>query len=587
MKPLRRSFCFGIIVASFLWLCVIYFVLWDIEEDGSTRWLPSSRRRSHLKPRYQITGLPPSAKDDLSEIGLVRNPQDQVKREQGYKLYAFNELISDRLSFHRPIPDVRHQLCQSEEYPAELPSASVVICFYNEAWSVLLRTVHSIIDRTPSALLHEIILVDDFSDLDHLAEQLDAYVSEHLPQTKLVRNTRREGLIRARVIGSEHATGEVLVFLDSHCEVNVEWIQPLLSHIHGNHKRVAVPIIDIIDQDTFRYESSPLVRGGFNWGLFYRWDQIPESLLRKQEDYVKPIKTPTMAGGLFAMNRKYFNDLGRYDTGMDVWGGENLEISFRVWQCGGSMHILPCSRVGHIFRKRRPYGSPVGVDTITKNSLRVAHVWMDEYIKYFFQVRKTADHAEYGDVSDRKALRNELQCQSFKWFLDNVYPEQTLPSDKEGGGLIAKGHNLIKKDPEVIRKAHLKHFSSTLCVVASRSPYDKKSLLELKPCNPNNKQQVWHETFEGSMRLMGVLCLDFVDDSGGGNSPYPMLSKCHFSGGSQQWSWLHKKQLLNPASGRCLTITKDTVSMATYLSVEFCDQNNPSQHFIMRNFKEK
>ncbi|KFP83732.1 GLT11 acetylgalactosaminyltransferase, partial [Horornis vulcanius] len=86
-------------------------------------------------------------------------------------------------------------------------------------------------------------------------------------------------------------------------------------------------------------------------------------------------RSPTMAGGLFAMDREYFNELGQYDSGMDIWGGENLEISFRIWMCGGRLLIIPCSRVGHIFRKRRPYGSPGGQDTMAHNSLRLAHVW--------------------------------------------------------------------------------------------------------------------------------------------------------------------------------------------------------------------
>lgn len=42
-----------------------------------------------------------------------------------------------------------------------------------------------------------------------------------------------------------------------------------------------------------------------------------------------------MAGGLFAMERNYFWEVGSYDDGMDVWGGENLEMSFRVSVAAG------------------------------------------------------------------------------------------------------------------------------------------------------------------------------------------------------------------------------------------------------------
>lgn len=56
--------------------------------------------------------------------------------------------------------------CLSLKYPTKLPTASVVIIFHNEAWSTLLRTVHTVLARSPQEYLKEIILVDDHSNYE-------------------------------------------------------------------------------------------------------------------------------------------------------------------------------------------------------------------------------------------------------------------------------------------------------------------------------------------------------------------------------------------------------------------------------------
>lgn len=119
--------------------------------------------------------------------------------------------------------------CSNKLYLSELPTVSVVVPFFNEHWSTLLRTCYSVLNRSPPELIVEIILVDDCSTKPFLQEKLDGYVHEHLPKVKIVRLPERSGLIIARLAGAKVAHGDVLLFLDSHTEANTNWLPPLLG----------------------------------------------------------------------------------------------------------------------------------------------------------------------------------------------------------------------------------------------------------------------------------------------------------------------------------------------------------------------
>lgn len=95
--------------------------------------------------------------------------------------------------------------CLDIVYPQRLPEVTIIIVFHNEAWSALTRTLWSVINTTPRALLKEIILVDDFSTNDVHGYRVQDYINTLPVPTIQYRTPERVGLIQARLLGASKA----------------------------------------------------------------------------------------------------------------------------------------------------------------------------------------------------------------------------------------------------------------------------------------------------------------------------------------------------------------------------------------------
>lgn len=363
----------------------------------------------------------------------LTDPEEIERNEKLLKEIGFAAVVSDKISFNRSIVDARSGKCKNLKYLAKLPNVSVIIIFVNEVKSILIRTIHSVINRTPPELLHEIILVNDNSTDEELYGPLQEYVDLNFNGKVRIKNlNERKGLIVTRLEGARIATGEVLVFFDSHIEVGTNWLPPLLEPIALNRRLATVPVIDDFDPRTFEFfaEKSYGGRAVFDWMLIYRhFDRY----LPPGADPIKPFPTPIMLGCAFAIDRKFFWELGGYDEGFQIWNAENYELSFKLWLCADGLYEVPCSRVTHSFRMASP-SHVRSDDYVGRNFKRLVEVWFDEYkdVVYSWEPWRYKK-IDAGDLTTPKEVRARLNCKPFSYFVNDVAPEflERFPPTKD------------------------------------------------------------------------------------------------------------------------------------------------------------
>ncbi|XP_020494769.3 probable polypeptide N-acetylgalactosaminyltransferase 8 [Labrus bergylta] len=475
--------------------------------------------------------------DGLSE-------QEQKEAEALFHLYGYNVFLSNQLPLDRKLPETRDSRCWTKKYPKNLPNVSVVLIYVNEALSVIQRAIRSIINRTPNHLLKEIILVDDYSTYNDLGERLENYIGEiHKEQPgliKKVRHNRQMGLSQSRLTGCEHASGDVVAILDAHIEVAEGWAEPLLARIKADRTVVVSPVFDKVHFDDLHVERYIPASHGFDWALWCMYESFGKEWY-KMDDESQPGKSPSVMG-IFAADRVFLGEIGGLDGGMTVYGGENVELGIRVWLCGGSVEVVPCSRVAHVERAYKPYAPDLD-SAMRRNALRAAEIWMDDYKKNVviaWNLPLKNHGIDIGDVSERKELNKKMKCKPFQWYRDNVYPSLEKWDNILGYGMLQ--NNLLKK----------------YCVDQGAVPGNIPILFE---CNFIQPQFCYYNT-ESEIIIGGLKSHKYNNnrclvDPGSGS--YPTLQDCQVAKQNQlhmHWDFKQGEAIRNKVTQRCLEVAQ-------------------------------
>lgn len=560
-----------------------------------------------------------------------------VKEEiqMGYTLYGLNEFVSKRISLRRSLPDMRESACRAPNLlgsvPQPLPSASVIIVFDQEPRSVLLRTVFSVLDRSPSELLKEIILVDYGSLDQNLGHpQLENYFKTFSKKVRVLRHENPLSYADAVNLGAETALGTKLVVLSARSECTHNWLQPLLSWLLRNMFSIAVPIVDVIDGDTFRYERtsmSEVTLGSFSWDMTITRKKIQK---RKKSSYATPEFIPVIADGIFAMDRNLFDLSGGLTSRLSSRDLVHLEFSFKSWMGGASIQLIPCSRVGLV---RLPYAKNlVETEGSKDEKALVARWWLGDFKQFAFERLELKDAASAKldhTISNFNTLHHQktgghVDFYDFRWFLQRLEPNKLVEFRVQGSGHLRQGEQLaltLLENPDIggVSKVILKKYPERLSQRAGLSSYsrwpefwyltennqlrtedniclysleensveenekiinEKSGAMPRKNLVGNETKHTWinfliENSFSGqARRLLGLNTDDSVNSSG-----YVFSAQnCNFLPLKPRWAFLKGNLLLNIPTQKCLETR--LLSNSTYtLCLGACIENKESQQW--------
>jgi RHS repeat-associated protein len=250
--------------------------------------------------------------------------------------------------------------------------ASIIIAAHNEGNRVV-NTVRSTVE-TSGELDCEIVLADDASTDGSIEE-----IARQFPQVRIVGQPERRGGPSNKHHGAECARGDVLVFLDGHCKPEADAIARLVDGIDTlGGTALVMPRVPTLDVERWKND---LVKLGQGYRLdleTFASEWIHTQELRRYAQCSERVfyLQPALNGCCFGISRELYKSLGGFDTGMKMWGVEDLDLGLRAWLSGHPIVQDPEAYIGHRFQTEFSYSVPL--EHVVANALRMARKNFDD-----------------------------------------------------------------------------------------------------------------------------------------------------------------------------------------------------------------
>lgn len=244
---------------------------------------------------------------------------------------------------------------------------SLVIAAHNEG-ERLWKTIGSCVEHSTGRGAEEIVVADDASDDGSIEEALRRF-----PQIRVVRQPERQGASPTKALGAQHATGEVLVFLDGHCLPERGAVARLVDDVERLHGRAVItPAVPALDVQRWRNKLSQVGHGYVlnleDFGCGWR----PLNTLRRVREQGRDFyESPALIGCAVAVSRDLYEDLRGFDAHMHIWGVEDLDFGLKCWLMGFPILHDPIAQIGHRFREAFD-NYQVPTEHVVANQLRMA-----------------------------------------------------------------------------------------------------------------------------------------------------------------------------------------------------------------------